>query len=226
MEYLFEQQDFFYNIAGFLDNQDLSNLLLVTKETWNNLKYTKKEYQEKRKLWKKYNQEFHNFYQEFISEINIIKDNFLDSLFCIYSFNYYDGTLQGLGLYQNKLCYYANRIEIVKKQYRLSPDNFLDFRNFNILDEDECIEYVNYYYEIIYLTKEEEKDLIRYIYTVYKGYEHWYNKILPYYRIYNIEKIKENEENRNKYIRGCTNLLLRLSNKPADLIIKKYNFCH
>jgi hypothetical protein len=134
---IFSHPDFFFNLVQFMDKKTISNFLLSSPGFWKNLVYCPKSYLKKRNKWTELENNFKEWSIKFKNDVKIKTKPFYNSLFCIYSIDYWDGPTFGFGLWKNHFCFFSNRQEIVRKPYRLKPSNFHDFRNYNILEEGE-----------------------------------------------------------------------------------------
>jgi hypothetical protein len=216
---IFLHPDYLFNIIPFLDTNSSNNLLLVNKIINSNINLFPLEYQNNRLLWKEMINEF-SIFRTYLSNI-INSYDVSNKLILLCSFFEWDGPLLGIGIYNNKLCYYGRRKDIVKKRFRFS--NYSEFRNYMILDEGEYTNFIDYSYEIKILDNEFFEKAIRILYILIKQGN--INNKLFYINKNIIKKqvfIRNNEEILNKYQKFIYNFSERLNKEEFDFSTTNY----
>lgn len=218
---IFSHQDFFFNLVQFMDQKTISNFLLSSIGFWKNLDYCPKYYLEKRKLWIYLESCFIEWSNKLKNYIEINAKPYYNSVFCIYSIDYWDGPTFGFGLWKNQFCYFSNRQEIVRKPYRLNPQNFYDFRNYNILEEGEYSNYLDYYFDIKLLDGKKIKLAYMYLFIMSLGWEHHFNNLLVNYKQFNCDSYEKHTKIREHYKNKFNQFINQLGIKKSDFITKK-----
>ena len=102
MDYLLYHQDYFINIIKYLSKQELNKLLLVNSNIYKNLEYCSEEYKKERIIWNKNMNTYPLFEKSLMDSLDKIKEEYQNQIYNIFSYNYYDGPLDGtIKMYKN-----------------------------------------------------------------------------------------------------------------------------
>jgi hypothetical protein len=180
---------------------------LVNKKISNNL-LLDSHYKQKRQQWSLCSKNYKRF-KKFVTENVMDHNQYKDKLIIVNVMGFYDGPLDGLGVYNNKWCHFKNREDIVRPKFRYYNDHYYEdcdcvrcsynTKSYNDL-VDEMYEQntgepmIDLYYEVVMLDDHELDKNMRYLFLCSDHLHNGFTEIVNFHLfdkddVFNVKKI-------------------------------------